>query len=179
MQKFVPQPKDRGEAIVSRIEGGLLRDFQRRVHHYSEEAIPESTDTLEWLALMRHYGAPTRLLDWTYSFFVAAFFALADSTGDSAIWAVDTGAMPKRCEAIIAANRDAMTALQVDPNVTQPETFAALFLRPQPPLTMVGAVTPRRLNRRLTIQQGTFLCPANITVPFEDNLKAYLFKKAG
>jgi hypothetical protein len=167
-----PQTKDGREIAISRIEGGLLREFQRRSHHYQEEAIPESADTLEWLALMRHYGAPTRLLDWTYSFFVAVFFALADCTGDSAIWAVDTAAMPGPCKEIIARDPKALIAWQADESVTKPDTFDALFLRPQPPLNMVGAVTPRRLNRRLTTQQGTFLCPGNITVPFEDNLQA-------
>jgi hypothetical protein len=28
---------------------------------------PDQDDWLEWIALMQHYGAPTRFLDWTYS----------------------------------------------------------------------------------------------------------------
>lgn len=49
-----------------------------------------STD-LEWLALAQHFGVPTRLLDWTESLFVAAWFAVQkgggkDSEADSAIW---------------------------------------------------------------------------------------------
>jgi hypothetical protein len=56
-----------------RIESGLLRRFKRQAHHYISNP-PEENDPLEWLALMQHYGAPTRLLDWTYSFFVALYF---------------------------------------------------------------------------------------------------------
>ena len=33
---------------------------------------------LEWLALMQHYGTPTRLLDFTRSPYVACYFALEE-----------------------------------------------------------------------------------------------------
>jgi hypothetical protein len=40
----------------------------------------------------------------------------------------------------------------------------------------VGAVTPQRLNQRLVIQQGTFLCPGDVSKSFEDNLIGLLSK---
>ena len=46
-----------------------------------------SDDTMgEWLALMQHYHAPTRLLDWTASFYVALYFAAQDDRTDGAVW---------------------------------------------------------------------------------------------
>jgi hypothetical protein len=61
---------------ILKIEEGLLREFKRKSSFSLSRAKP--VHRLEWLALMRHYGAPTRLLDWTYSIYVAAFFSLLE-----------------------------------------------------------------------------------------------------
>ena len=58
------------------IETRLLREFKRTYPLNTNVAPPDDNDTLGWLALMQHHGAPSRLLDWTYSPLVAAFFAL-------------------------------------------------------------------------------------------------------
>jgi FRG domain len=51
--------------------------------------------TFDWLCLMRHYGLPTRLLDWSENVLVALFFACdGDSeehlSKDGALWVLNT-----------------------------------------------------------------------------------------
>jgi hypothetical protein len=54
-------------------ERQLLKEFKRRAHFYVN-SLPTHGDVLGWFALMQHYGAPTRLLDWTYSVFRRGVF---------------------------------------------------------------------------------------------------------
>jgi hypothetical protein len=54
----------------------------------------ENRTKWEWYFLMQHYGAPTRLLDWTANPLAALYFAIAFETGqaqddDAAVWVLD------------------------------------------------------------------------------------------
>ncbi len=68
-------------------EARVLRQFKRRAHQYCSE-IASFTNDVEWLALLRHYGCPTGFLDFTHSFYIAAFFAVEKAIGDAAVWAI-------------------------------------------------------------------------------------------
>ena len=147
------------------IEQRLVRDFTRRAHQYVIS--PPGDDVLEWLALMRHHGAPTRLLDWTYSFWVAVFFAVESSCGTSAVWALGSSWTEQAARACLP--RRLQRALDSDPNIRRDDTFRDVFLSGR---GFVLPINPHRLNERLTIQQSIFLCPGDMTLPFEANLAA-------
>lgn len=68
----------------ARRESQAISRFQKAAHDFLNH-LPEDKDTLEWLAVMRHYGAPTRLIDFTYSPITALFFAAGNPFRDFSV----------------------------------------------------------------------------------------------
>ncbi|GIV45375.1 MAG: hypothetical protein KatS3mg036_0193 [Ignavibacterium sp.] len=66
----------------------ILREFQSVAGQYLNK-LPNNKNLLEWYSLLQHYGAPTRLLDFTRSIYVAAFFAFESSCNESVIWGLN------------------------------------------------------------------------------------------
>jgi len=176
----VPQDKKR------QYEMEMIREFQRKAGLYLDRE-PDKDDVLEWLALMRHYGAPTRLTDWTYSFYVAVHFALADDL-DGAVWSFNA-ARVNRSDRVRKAIADAggaerLQELQqrlagMDNVLTVRRQWDKLgdlaivsyLLLGDEPLPLAYVVNPFRLNRRLIIQQALFVISGDIRRPFVDNLR--------
>jgi hypothetical protein len=156
-------------------ETNILQQFQRRAHHYIP-ALPPPTATLEWLALLQHHGAPTRLLDFTHSFYIAAFFACEFTTDDAAVWAVNapslTGVLAKK--AGIDSIDPLMAALQFEGSAV---ALCEQAIGSDAPEALAVPVKPWTLNQRLSLQQGLFLCPLDVTRSFEQNLAATLSER--
>ena len=149
----------------------IEREFKRRAHHYLRD-LPDDRDDLEWLALMQHYGAPTRLLDWTNSAYIAAFFAAetASSSEPFAVWAIDRESMRSEAQVMLGLNDP-----DGDNDLGSRKNFRRLYRDVQPDgLYLTAPVQPYRMNERLTIQQGLFLFPNNPLINFETNLKSLL-----
>ena len=170
------------------VENILTREFRRRYHNHGV-GISDPVG-IEWLSLMQHYGAPTRLLDFTYSFFISVYMAVEKSCERScshAIWAVRNKWVAKEgIELLKRAGKDVryldneqnkeQWELQKDffeslLNLKKPSSKGRIELSKKDPLC-VFPLNAMRLNERSTIQQGVFLCPSNVTKSFEDNLKS-------
>jgi hypothetical protein len=154
------------------LEQRLIREFKRTYHHYSDH-VPLAESTLEWLALMQHHGAPTRLLDFTYSIYVATYFAIEKATGESVVWAVHgRWAAQQSAKAFEREGKEPYDRILTPYQDSGDEQmFRRLFMGNEAVLC-ASPQNPFRLNERLRIQKGVFLVPGDVSATFEENLAA-------
>lgn len=148
-------------------EQGLLRKFKRQYKQFSAH-IPHYEDNIEWLSIMQHYGCPTRLLDFSYSFFVALFFAIENiEIGKcAALWAINYEWLREKyknntTEAI-------RNLLETDKNAKNKKTTNEIL---HYKIDYIIALNPFYMNERLVVQQGLFVLPLNVNKPYMENLK--------
>ena len=141
----------------------ILTEFQRRAHLYIENP-PPLDNKLEWYALLQHFGGPTRLLDFTNSYYVAAFFAMEMANNDAAIWALNEWFLYGHVDKPIGSNETLYELHKRSRDVVERN------LSHQHSKKLVMAVEPERLNERISVQQGLFIIPGDLDFSFEDNL---------
>jgi len=151
-------------------EERILRIFQRKAHLFLNH-IPPEDDAFQWLGLMQHHGSPTRLLDLTWSPYVAAFFALEQGAEKAAVWAFNAPKINGPDTIAVAGGRE----VDLRPIGTFMQgSYEQHFLRGDTPFVVIGE--PKVMNHRLVAQSGTFLIPGVLDRPVDEILAGYQTK---
>jgi hypothetical protein len=161
------------------VEYFLLREFRRGAKRYLSD-VPIESDFVSWLSLMQHHGTPTRLIDFTYSFYVAAYFAIIGTVGDSALWIVDPEFVFRAAEIPRTEGRNGVKAeWESQANALANDFLArrlgsALSAAEKSEAKGILPVEPIQRHQRLAIQQGLFLMPFDAFGSLEQNLRPFV-----
>ena len=120
-------------------------------------------DPLDILSLMRHHGAPTRILDFSLDPKVAAYFALEDSRGDSAMWVVDRVHLEER--------RKKIGLTEYDYCGPEHNPYDVFHKDDEGKYRSVGFIRlAEKPHMRLASQRGCFFIPGSISKEIDDEL---------
>ena len=131
-----------------KLEWALATDFLQRAPSRTP-TFPRGDELGKWLYLMQHHQLPTRLLDWTESILVAAYFATEpSSSNDAVIWGLNPHALNE-----IYLGERGIAAATTPPVVQLIE--AAFSISKEDPDRII-AFYPDEVDARMMLQQSAF-----------------------
>lgn len=162
------------DPLVGEID--LRRDFARRAQPYLDSSTGNLRSAEDFYFAMQHHGMVTRLLDWTESLSVAAYFAVQNvalgevQETDAALWMLDPLVLNERTAEV---GYRMLTVESLGPYFPAAASSASYpDPVPEPPAAMVA--TSRAV--RLAAQRGTFTIQGSMRIgvdEFEDS-RTYL-----
>ena len=129
----------------------LLSGFRELAPLHLQD-LPSNDDLTGWLALMQHYGGPTRLLDWTECPFVGMYFALWEEPkagNHPAVWAIDLDWLKQKEQEMLGAS-----VPTYDPTARIGYLNSLLEQSEKP---LIVRIDPQLRNDRMVVQKGFFL----------------------
>jgi len=144
-------------AQLLEIEGVAGSQFRSQAHlHVPSTQLPEKIAPLSWWSLMRHYGAPTRILDWTGSPYVAAYFAVvAEPESSGAVWCFHPYTLRRRIRERFGA-----------PDSIGPRLDQVFFQADAP--DHLHSFEPPIMNARVIAQQSRATVSPNVFLDHDD-----------
>ncbi len=151
-------------------ERHLLTSFRK----YALRSAVHGDWVWNWLSLAKHHGLPTRLLDWTYSPYVAMHFATHDVRHfdeDAAIWCVDyrktNALLPKPLRKVLEdTDVNIFTTEMLNRVATTLDEFDAMAKE-----DFVLFFEPPSLDERIVNQFALFSLPSSATLELENLLE--------
>lgn len=136
-------------------ENNIIQDFNLKAEAFLNQEL-ETFDDVDKIALMQHYGVPTRLLDFTESPLIALFFSLEKLSSESynaapCVYAINTKAFSHNSNGLLLTSKQIASK-----GINRIKGLCAF--------------SPKLKSKRLTAQKGVFVL-FNQNKPLELSIK--------